>query len=86
MENTSTQGNPQPKVVIYTTPTCTYCHMAIDYFKANNIKYEEQDASDPKIGQALFERTGQLAVPVIDIGGRIVVGFDRGRIEGYLKA
>lgn len=74
-----------PSVTIYTTPTCTYCHMAKDYFKEHNIAYEEKDVTvDIPAQEAMIEKSGQMGVPVIDVGGEIVIGFDRGRLEELL--
>ena len=73
-------------VKIYTTTTCTYCKMAKEYFKKNNIKYEEVDVGkDSKAAEEMIEKSGQMGVPVIDINGKIIVGFDRRAIEAALK-
>ena len=73
-------------VTIYTTPTCVYCNMAKEFFKTNNIAYSEADvsASQDK-AKEMFEKSGQLGVPVIDIDGEIIVGFDKPAIRGALK-
>ena len=66
------------KVKIYTTPSCVYCKMAKELFKKNNIEYEEHDvASDPTAREEMVNISHQLGVPVIDIDGEIIVGFDR---------
>lgn len=73
-------------VTIYTTPTCHFCHMAKEYFKENNIPYTEHDViADEVKRQEMYEKTGQMGVPVIVIGGEVVVGFDRPRIEELLS-
>ena len=73
------------KVKIYTTPTCAYCMMAKDYFNDNNIEHEEYDvASDAEKRQEMFDKTHQMGVPVIDIGGKIIIGFDKSEIEKAL--
>ena len=73
------------KVVIYSTPTCTYCHAAKDYFSQNNVEYTELDvAADLAARSEMVEKSGQMGVPVIDIGGTIIVGFDEGRIKDAL--
>ena len=70
---------------IYTTPTCAYCKMAKDYFKSKNLNYEEYDVSkDIPRQKEMIEKTGQFAVPVIDINGKIVIGFDRPKIDQLL--
>ncbi len=66
------------KVVIYSTPTCTYCKMAKEYFTANNVSYEEYNvASDIEKRKEMVEKSGQMGVPVIGIGENIIVGFDQ---------
>ena len=73
------------RVNIYTTPTCTFCSMAKSYFKENNINYEEFDVSeDREKAQEMIEKSGQMGVPVIDIDGNLVVGFDKARIKQLL--
>ena len=74
------------KVKIYTTPTCGYCHMAKDWFDENNIEYEEIDVSaQPDKRNELVEKTGQMAVPVIEVGEEIIIGFDKKRLSELLK-
>lgn len=74
-----------PKVKIYTTPTCVYCRMAKEYFKANNVAYEEKNvAGDQAAVQEMMQKSGQLGVPVIDIDGKIVVGFDKPTLDELL--
>lgn len=74
------------KVVIYTTPECAYCKMAKEFFKQNNISYEEKDVSaDDKAREEMVAKSGQLGVPVIDIDGKIIVGFDEAAIKKLLK-
>ena len=78
--------NPSKKVLIYTTPTCTYCHMVKQFFKEHKITYEEIDVTtDKKYVDELMRKSGQLGVPVIDANGHIVVGFDREALKRALK-
>ena len=73
-------------VKIYSTPTCVYCRMANELFKKNNIEYEEFDvASDLKAREDMVNKSHQLGVPVIDIGGEIFVGFDRNALTKALE-
>jgi len=69
------------KVTIYSTPTCTYCSMAKDFLKQNNIKYDE---ADHKKAIEMIEKSGQQGVPVIDIDGSIIVGFDKAAMKKAL--
>lgn len=72
-------------IKVYTTPTCAYCKMTKDYFKSKNLNYEEYDVSkDIPRQKEMIEKTGQFGVPVIDIDGKIVIGFDRPKIDQLL--
>ena len=74
-----------PKVIIYTTPTCVYCKMAKAPFKEKNVEYVEKDvATDLAARQDMISKSGQLGVPVIDIDGKIVVGFDKNKLLEFL--
>ncbi len=73
-------------VKIYTTPTCVYCKMAKDFFNKNNIQYEEFNvASDLKAREEMVDKSHQLGVPVMDINGEIIVGFDKESISRALN-
>ena len=62
------------KVTIYSTPYCSYCKMAKEYFKSKNIDYQEHDVmSDVAKREEMVKKTGQMGVPVIDIDGKIVI-------------
>ena len=72
-------------VLIYSTPTCTYCTMEKDFFKKNNITYTEFNvASDASRRKEMVEKSGQMGVPVIDIDGQVIVGFDKGTVADLL--
>lgn len=72
-------------VKIYTTPTCAYCHAEKEFFKEHNIEFVEFDVfSDVKAREEMIAKTGQLGVPVTDIDGQIIVGFERGKISRLL--
>ncbi|OGL85830.1 NrdH-redoxin [Candidatus Uhrbacteria bacterium RIFCSPLOWO2_02_FULL_48_12] len=72
-------------VVIYTTVTCPYCKMAKAFFKEHNIEFVEKDVtSDPVAQQEMIKKSDQLAVPVIDVGGQIIVGFQQGKLKELL--
>jgi glutaredoxin-like YruB-family protein len=68
----------------YTSPTCPFCHQAKAYLNAHNIKYTDFDVTDPKNAQAMIDKSGQMGVPVIDIEGKIIVGFDKAAIDKEL--
>lgn len=66
------------EVTIYSTPTCHYCQMAKAYFKENNIAYTEHDvAGDPEQRKIMMEKSGQMGVPVIQIGDELIIGFNK---------
>jgi len=75
----------QPKVVVFSTPTCSYCNMAKSYFREKGIKFTDIDVSrDQAAARDMVRRSGQMGVPVIDIGGKIVVGFNRPQVNMLL--
>ncbi len=74
-----------PKITIYTTPTCVYCKMTKAFFKEHNVSYEEKDLSaDAAARKEMIEKSGQMGVPVIDIDGKIIVGFDQAELSKIL--
>ena len=74
-------------VKIYSTPTCHYCNLAKDFFKEKGVKYEEFNvATDLAKRKEMMDKSGQMGVPVIEIEGDIVVGFDEEEVTRLLKA
>ncbi|MBI5401649.1 thioredoxin family protein [Candidatus Wolfebacteria bacterium] len=74
------------KITIYSTPTCPYCEMTKEYFKKNNIQYEDYDVSaNEEKAKEMIQKSHQMGVPVIDVNGEIIVGFDRPAIDKALK-
>ncbi|MFC1508064.1 glutaredoxin family protein [Candidatus Omnitrophota bacterium] len=72
-------------VKVYSTSTCSYCVMLKDFLTKNNIAFESIDVgSDPEKGKEMVEKSGQMGVPVIDIEGEIIVGFDKNAIAKVL--
>ena len=64
-------------VSIYSTPTCHFCHLAMDFFNEHGIAYTEYDvAADIKKRKEMVDKSGQMGVPVIDVDGKIMVGFN----------
>ncbi|NWF62931.1 MAG: NrdH-redoxin [Chloroflexi bacterium] len=75
----------QPKVLVFSTPTCSFCNMAKKYFREKGVKFTDIDVSrDQAAARDMVRRSGQMGVPVIDIGGKIIVGFDRPKINALL--
>ena len=63
-------------VTVYSTPSCPYCVMAKKYFQVNNVLFTEHDVSrDHAAAQEMIAKSGQMGVPVIDIRGTILVGY-----------
>ncbi len=77
---------PQPKVVMFTTPTCSFCNQAKRYFREHQVRFTEVDVSkDMQAAKDLQRKTGQTGVPVILINNRPIVGFDRPKINQMLN-
>lgn len=73
-------------VTIYTTPSCSYCRVAKEYFRSSGISFTEHDVSaDPSKAEEMVRKSGQMGVPVIDVNGRVIVGFNQGAIESALR-
>jgi len=72
-------------VTIYSTPTCPYCHQAKDFLKANKIPFKDVDvSSDEKAAKEMIDKSGQMGVPVIEIGKEVIVGFDKAKVKKAL--
>jgi len=71
---------------LFTTPTCPYCYTLKEFLKERNVAFEEIDISqDSESRDFVIEKTGKMEVPVLDIEGQIVAGFDRQKIVKLLK-
>lgn len=74
------------KVLVYSTPTCPYCIRAKQFLKNNNVEFENIDVSvDSGRADEMIKKSGQMGVPVLDIDGQIIVGFDRDKIAKALE-
>ncbi len=72
-------------VKVYSTSTCPYCVRLKNFLTENNVAFENIDVgSDPQKAKEMVEKTGQMAVPVIDIDGKIILGFDKEAISKEL--
>jgi len=72
-------------VTIYSTPSCHFCHMAKDFFKAHDISFTEYNvASDVEKRKEMVEKSGQMGVPVIIIDNQMTIGFDKHTIAKQL--
>ena len=75
----------QPRVLIFTTPTCSWCRRTKRYFREKGIRFKEVDVTrDPRAAKDLVRWTGQMGVPVIRIGNQFIVGFDKPKINKLL--
>lgn len=73
------------RVLVFTTPTCPWCNRAKTYLRSKGVPFREVDVSrDASAARELVRRTGQMGVPVIEIDGRPIVGFDQPRIDALL--
>lgn len=74
------------KVTIYSTPYCVYCKAAKEFFLEHNVEYEEKDvAKDEEAREYMIQRSGQLGVPVIEVGDEVIIGFDKKRLVALLN-
>lgn len=74
-------------IIVYGAPWCAFCHTAMNYFDKIGVKYKYIDVDkDPEGGKAAVDKSGQRGIPVIDLAGDIIIGFDRPKIDTSLKA
>ena len=73
------------KVKVYSTKTCPWCHKVKEFLNEKKVKFEDIDVgADQKAANDMVEKSGQMGVPVVDIDGTIIVGFDKEAIEKAL--
>lgn len=73
-------------VTIYTTPTCGYCKVAKEFFRTQHVSFTEYNvASDQRRADEMVRKSGQMGVPVIDVNGKIIIGFNKPEIERALR-
>ena len=79
------EEKPQKRVVVYSTPTCSWCNTLKSYLKQHKIRFRDIDVSrDQSAAQAMTAKSGQQGVPQTEINGQIIVGFDKNRINQLL--
>lgn len=79
------ENKPQKNVVVYTTPTCSWCTAVKRHLEVNGVRYREINvAADTKAAEAMVQKSGQQGVPQTEINGQIIVGFDKTRINSLL--
>ena len=85
MPKTKNKSKKKTNVKVYTTTTCPWCMKTKEFLKAHNIKYEEVNVGiDEKARNEMFERSGQFGVPVTDVNGTIIVGYDKDALKKAL--
>jgi glutaredoxin 3 len=73
------------KITVYSTPTCPYCIRAKQFLREQNVLFEDIDVSaNDQAAEAMIQKSGQMGVPVLDINGEIIVGFDKAKITQAL--
>jgi glutaredoxin-like YruB-family protein len=74
------------KVTVYSADWCAFCHAAKDYLKKIGVEYTEKNVEEDRAyAEEAIEKSQQMGIPVIDIDGTIIIGFDRPRIDAALK-
>jgi glutaredoxin 3 len=73
-------------ITVYSTPACPWCHKLKDWLKQNNLEFKDIDVSkDRAAAMEMINKSGQMGVPVADVNGTIIVGFDQDAIKEALK-
>lgn len=76
----------EKKITVYSTPTCPWCKKLKAYLSDKKIEFKDVDVgSDQDAAQEMIKKSGQMGVPVVDINGKIIVGFDQQAIEAELS-
>jgi glutaredoxin-like YruB-family protein len=73
------------EVKVYTTPTCPWCKKVKAFLKENGVDYEEVDVTNEGAAKEMVEKSGQMSVPVIDVDGDIIVGYDEEKLASKFK-
>lgn len=73
-------------ITLYSTPSCSYCKLAKDWLRSHNVRFEEYNvAADPRRAEEMVRKSGQMGVPVLDINGRVILGFNATEMERALR-
>lgn len=73
-------------IKLYSTPTCGYCKKVKRYLQEKNVDFREFNvANDRKRADEMMKKSGQMGVPVLDINGKVIVGYKEGEIERALR-
>lgn len=72
-------------IIVYSTPTCPYCRQVKDYLRDRGVQFTDHNvAADVDARNQMIQKSGQMGVPVIDVDGSVVIGFNRGKLEELL--
>lgn len=73
------------QVTVYSTPTCPYCRQAKEYLTQKGVAFSDLNvATDSEARNTMVQKSGQLGVPVIEVDGNVVIGFNRGKLDELL--
>jgi glutaredoxin-like YruB-family protein len=79
-------GKKMKKVIVYTTPTCSWCTRIKEHLRTNQVPFREIDvAANPAMAEEMRRKSGQMGVPQTEIDGQMIVGFDRPKIDRLLE-
>ncbi|MDD2480599.1 MAG: glutaredoxin domain-containing protein [Lutispora sp.] len=74
------------KVTVYSTPTCPWCHKVKDYLEYKEVRFKDVNVAADRLGaMEMIRKSGQSGVPVVDINGNMVIGFDQPKIDRLLR-
>ncbi len=80
------KNKPIMNITVYSTPTCPYCKLAKEYLREKGIAFNDIDvSSDPAAANEMVKKSGQMGVPVIDIGGTVIVGWNKASLEEAIE-
>ncbi|MBA7533591.1 Glutaredoxin 3 [subsurface metagenome] len=75
------------KIKVYGVPTCPFCKRAKEFFKDKGFDFEDLDVSvNHDLAKEMIKKSGQMSVPVIEVDGKIIIGFDKEKIETLLRS
>lgn len=82
-----TEHKTSDKVIVYSTPTCIFCKHVKAYLDEKGIDFEDINVmADPAKAQEMIDKSQQMGVPVTDINGEIIIGFDKPKLDAALSA
>lgn len=74
------------KPTVYSTPTCPFCMQLKAYLEEKEVDFEDIDvSSDQEKAQEMIKKSGQMGVPVLEVGDEVIVGFDKKKVDALLK-